>query len=188
MASPLLVLAAGEDAAEPQGIDLFVPAIYDIVWSAVVLAVLLVFFGRFVVPKFRTVLDERAAAIEGGIAKAEVAQAEAASVLEEYTAQLADARVEAASIREQARLDGAKILAELKEQAQAEATRITANARVQIEAERESALASLRAEVGSLAIDLSSVIIGESLRNDATSAAVVDRFLAELSSDQKATT
>jgi len=145
-----------------------------------------VLFWRVVLPRLTKTLDERTEAIEGGIKKAENAQAEAAAALDEYKQQLADARAEAARIREQARLDGTAIVNELKEQATVEAARITANASAQIEAERQSALVSLRAEVGSLAIDLASGVIGESLSDDKKAAAVVDRFLAELEEAEKA--
>jgi F-type H+-transporting ATPase subunit b len=131
-------------------------------------------------------LDARAEAIEGGLKKAEEAQAAATAARDEYTAQLAEARAEAARIREQARTDGQAILAELKEQAQSEAARIVANAQTQIEAERSAALVSLRSEVGSLALDLASGVIGESLSDDKKAAAVVDRFLADLEADEKA--
>ena len=70
-------------------------------------------------------------------------------------------------------------------QASAEAARITANAQVQIEAERQAALVSLRAEVGSLALDLASGVIGENLSDDKKSAGVVDRFLADLEKASK---
>ncbi len=52
---------------------------------------------------FQKVLDERSELIEGGIKKAEEAQAEAAAALEQYRSQLAEARTEAAQIREEAR-------------------------------------------------------------------------------------
>ena len=39
---------------------------------------------------------------------------------------------------------------------------------------------SLRSEVGSLATDLASRIVGESLQDDARSNGVVDRFIADL--------
>ena len=115
------------------------------------------------------------------------AQAEAQAALEQYNALLAEGRAEAAKIREQARAEGAAILAELKESAQAEAARITANAQLQIEAERQAALVSLRAEVGSLALDLASGVIGETLADDTRASALVDRFLAELESDASST-
>ena len=169
----------------PEGIGMFIPADYDIIWSALVFAVILFFFVKFGVPKFTQILDERAALIEGGIAKAENAQAEAAAQLAKYNELLNEARTEAGAIREQARMDGTKILTELKEQASAEAARITAGAMAQIEAERQAAVASLRSEVGTLAIDLASGVIGRSLSTDAQAASLVDTFLADLEASQQ---
>ena len=181
--APALLTAA---AAEEETINPLIPAAYDILWSAVCFAIILVVFLWKVLPGINKTLDARAEIIEGGIAKAETAQAEAAVALDEYKKQLADARAEAARIREQARADGNAIIAELKEQATVEANRVTANAKAAIEAERQGALISLRAEVGSLAIDLASGVIGESLSDDKKAAAVVDRFLAELEASEKA--
>ena len=137
-------------------------------------------------PRVRKLLDERAEAIEGNIAKADEAQRKAEAALEEYTAQLADARTEAGRIRDTAREDGKKIVAEAKDAATAEAARVTASAQAQIEAERQSALVSLRSEVGTLAIDLASGVIGESLSDDRKATAVVDRFLADLEASEAA--
>jgi F-type H+-transporting ATPase subunit b len=78
------------------------------------------------------------------------------------------------------------ILAELKEQASIEAARLTASAKSQIEAERQAALISLRAEVGSLAIELASSVVGASLQNDKVASSVVDQFLADLEANDKA--
>lgn len=173
-------------AAEQPPLNPLLPATPDLVWGAFCFIVLLVFFWKFVLPRVKTMLDERAEVIEGGIAKAENAQKEAAAALDKYNEQLAEARAEAGRIREAARADGVKILNDLKAQATAEAARITANASTQIEAERQSALVSLRAEVGSLAIDLASGVIGESLSDDTRSAALVDRFLADLEASETA--
>ena len=169
-----------------EDINPLIPAEYDLIWSTVIFVALLIVVAVFVVPRLNTALDARAEAIEGGLKKAEEAQAAASAARDEYNAQLAEARAEAARIRDQARTDGAAILAELKEQAQAEANRITANAQVQIEAERAAALVSLRSEVGTLALDLASGVIGESLSDDKKASALVDRFLADLEADEKA--
>lgn len=174
-----LVIAAEEATPNP-----LLPAAYDIVWSAVCFVVILLVFWKVVLPKVTTMLDERTAVIEGGIAKAEAAQAEASAQLEKYNEMLAEARAEAGKIREQARLDGTKILSELKEQAAAEAARITSNASAQIEAERQSALVSLRNEVGTLALDLASGVIGQSLSDDKKASALVDSFLADLEASE----
>jgi F-type H+-transporting ATPase subunit b len=173
-------------AAAAEQINPLIPKWYDIVGSLICFVIILFFFWKLVLPRMKKLLDERAEAIEGNIAKADEAQHKAEALLEEYTAQLADARAEAGKIREQARADGQKILADLKEQATAEAARVTANAQAQIEAERQSAVVSLRAEVGSLAIDLASNVVGEVLNEDKRAQAIVDRFLADLEASEKA--
>src|SRR6478672_3462499 len=96
--------------------------------------------------------------------------------------QIADARHEAARIREEAREQGAAIIAEMRDQAQAEAQRIVEHAHTQIEADRKAAVASLRNEVGTLATTLAGRIVGESLEDEARQSRVVDRFLADLDS------
>lgn len=178
------ILAAAAEAEETP--NPLIPAVYDIIWSAVCFAIILIFFVWKFLPAIKKTLDARAEAIEGGIKKAEIAQAEAAAALAQYQDQLAEGRAEAAKIRDQARSDGTAILNELKEQASVEAARITANAQAQIEAERQGALVSLRQEVGSLAIDLASGVIGQSLSDDKKASSLVDQFLADLESDEKA--
>jgi F-type H+-transporting ATPase subunit b len=173
-------------AAEGESANPLLPAVYDIVWSGLIFVVILVFFWKLALPRMQKLLDERAEAIEGNIAKADDAQRKAEAALEQYTAQLADARAEAGKIREVARVQGEKIVSEHREQAVAEAARVTASAKVQIEAERQAAVVSLRSEVGTLAIDLASGVIGESLTDDAKAARLVDRFLADLEASEKA--
>lgn len=181
-----LVTFAAEPASEGAAPSPLIPAWYDIIWSGVCFVIILFVFWRVVLPRMQKLLDERGAAIEGNIAKADEAQRKAEAALEEYTAQLAAARKEAGEIREAAREDGKKIVAEAKDTASAEAARLTATAHTQIEAERQSALVSLRSEVGSLALDLAGNVIGETLSDDQKAQAVVDRFLADLEASEKA--
>ncbi len=173
-------------AAAAEEHSLLLPSLPDLIWGTLAFVVILVVVIWKVIPRLNAALDARRDAIEGGIKRAEEAQAGAQEALDQYNAQLAEARAEAGRIREQARVDGAAILVELKEQASAEAARITANAQVQIEAERTAAVASLRTEVGALALDLASAVIGEALNDDKKSTAIVDRFLADLDADTKA--
>lgn len=162
------------------------PAVADLVWSAVVFVVILFFFMWKILPNMKKMLDARAAAIEGNIAKADVAQREAEEVLAQYTAQLAQARSEAVVIRDSARVDGNTIVEEAKAAATTEAARITAAAQAQIQAERQAVIVSLRTEVGSLAIDLARQVIGEALNDEKKSKALVDRFLTGLEKSEKA--
>ena len=177
----LVAYAAEEAAPNP-----LLPAWYDIIWSSLCFVIILFVFWKVALPKMKDLLDKRSAAIEGNIAKADEAQAKAEAALQEYTALLAGARAEAGEIRDAARADATKIVAKAKDDATVEAARIVQNAQTQIEAERQSAVVTLRKEVGSLAIDLASGVVGEQLSDDAKASAMVDRFLADLEASEKA--
>jgi len=152
----------------------------ELIVGAIAFGLLFFVLRKFVTPMFEKAFAARTEAIQGGIEKAERAQLEAAQALESYTAQLADARGEAAKIREEARVQGAAIIEDLRAQAQEEAARISAAAHSSIEAEREKAISSLRAEVGTLAVDLASKIVGEALEDQVRQSRIVDRFLEDL--------
>src|SRR5215468_8976322 len=146
------------------------------------LAFLIVFvlLARVLMPRISTTLAERTNLIEGGLKRADDAQAEAKKVLEQYRAQLADARHEAARLRESAKEEAAQIVAEGRSAGAAERERIIASASAQVEADRQQALTALRAEVGSLAVELASRIVGESLADEARQSRMVDRFLDDI--------
>ncbi len=154
----------------------------EIIVGFIAFAILYWVVQKKVVPRFEEVFRARAEAIEGGIERAERAQAEAEAALEQYRQQLAEARHEAARLREDAREQGAAIVAEMRSQAQAESARILRAAHDQIEADRQAAVMQLRNEVGRLATDLAGRIVGESLEDEARQRRTVDRFLAELES------
>ena len=156
------------------------PAWIEVILAVVFVLLLTFVIARFVVPRFEATYAERTAAIQGGIEKAEQAQAAAQAALDQYNAQLAEARTEAARIREDAKTQGTQILAELREQAQAEASRIRIQAQAQLEAERAQVMTQLRREIGGLATTLASRIVGESLEDDERARRTVDRFIADL--------
>ena len=160
--------------------DPLIPTGSELILGIVCFAIVFGILGKMLLPRISKTLEERENAIEGGINRAEQAQAEAAALQEQYRAQLAEANREANRQREAAREEGAQIIAEMREQAQAESRRIIEAAQAQIAADRQQALASLRAEVGSLATDLAGRIVGESLTDTARQGRMIDRFLAEL--------
>jgi F-type H+-transporting ATPase subunit b len=168
----MFLAQATQDPLIPTGSEL----ILGIVCFAIVFGIL----GKMLLPRITKTLSEREDAIQGGINRADEAQAEAQAVLQQYRAQLDDARHEASRLREEAHEQGAQIIAEMRQRAEAEARRITDAAQSQIEADRQQALVSLRAEVGSLATELASRIVGESLADTARQGRMVDRFLDEI--------
>ena len=172
-------VVAADAAAERTPI---LPLMGELIFGLVVFLVFLWVIWTKVVPNLEKAYAERTAAIEGGMQQAEEAQQQAQAALEQYQAQLTEARTEAARIREEAREQGAAIVAEMRGHAQSEASRITEAAHKQIEAERQQAVVQLRSEVGRLSTDLAGRIVGESLEDEARQRGIVDRFLAELES------
>jgi F-type H+-transporting ATPase subunit b len=152
------------------------------------IAFFIVFFAlwKVLVPRITKTLDERTDAIEGGIDRAEKAEAEARRKIAQVEAQQADSRHEAARVREQAREEAAQIKIQLRQEGEEEKRRIIESGHAQIEADRQQAFASLRAEIGSLAVELAGKIVGESLEDEARQTRVVDRFLADLDAGQGA--
>jgi F-type H+-transporting ATPase subunit b len=141
----------------------------ELIFGLVTFGILYWIVRTRVVPRLEEIYAERTAAIEGGISKAEEAQAAAQAALDQYNLQLQDAKAQ-----------GAQIIAELREKANQEAGRITESAHKQIEAERQQAIIQLRGEVGRLSTDLASRIVGESLEDETRQRGIVERFLAEL--------
>ncbi|MFB7178007.1 MULTISPECIES: F0F1 ATP synthase subunit B [unclassified Streptomyces] len=170
----LLVLAA-----EEPGNPLF-PPIPELVIGLLAFVIVFGFLAKKLLPNINKVLEERREAIEGGIEKAESAQTEAQSVLEQYKAQLAEARHEAARLRQEALEQGTALKEELRAEGQRQREEIIAAGHAQIAADRKAASQALRQDVGKLATDLAGKLVGESLEDHARQSRTIDRFLSEL--------
>jgi len=172
--STSVILAAGEN------VNPLVPHTAELIVGAIAFTLLFLVLRSRVVPMFEKAFAARTEAIQGGMERAEKAQLEAQRALVQYNEQLSKAREEAQTLREEARVQGSAIVEELRAKAQEEAARITAAAHASIEAERQQAVTSLRNEVGTLAVELASKIVGEALEDQARQSRIVDRFLDDL--------
>ena len=172
-------------AAEAEKVNPLIPHTAELIVGAIAFILLFLVMRSKVVPMFEKAFTARTEAIQGGMERAEKAQLEAQRALTQYNDQLSKAREEAQSLREDARVQGASIVEELRVKAQEEAARITASAHASIEAERQQAITSLRNEVGALAVELASKIVGESLDDQARQSRIVDRFLDDLEKSKK---
>jgi F-type H+-transporting ATPase subunit b len=157
-----------------------VPAWPELIIGTISFLIVFAVLGKVLLPRIQKTLADRTNAIEGGLKRAEETQAEAQQVLDTYRQQLADARQEAARLREQAQEQGAAIIADMREVAQTEARRIIDSAHQQIETDRMLALQALRTDVGAMAVDLASRVVGESLEDVARQRRIVDRFIEGL--------
>ncbi|MFJ3302868.1 F0F1 ATP synthase subunit B [Streptomyces sp. NPDC086549] len=178
--NPLVQLAAEKE-------NPLVPPWPELVIGLIAFVIVFGFLAKKLLPTINKVLDERREAIEGGIEKAEAAQTEAHSVLEQYKAQLAEARHEAARLRQEAQEQGAALIAEMRAEGQRQREEIVATGHSQIEADRKTASTALRQDVGKLATELAGKLVGESLEDHARQSRVIDRFLDELEEKAEAT-
>ena len=172
-------------AAEAEKVNPLIPHTAELIVGAVAFILLFLVMRSKVVPMFEKAFTARTEAIQGGMERAEKAQLDAQRALTQYNDQLSKARDEAQTLREEARVQGASIVEELRVKAQEEAARITAAAHASIEAERQQAVTSLRNEVGALAVELASKIVGEALDDQARQSRLVDRFLDDLEKSNK---
>ncbi len=179
----LSVLAEGEEhAAGRSGTDALIPYLPELIFGLIAIGIVYFVASKFFVPAMEKAYAERRDAIEGGMARAEQAEADAKAAQQKYESQLAEARAEANAIREKAREEGDVIRAEKRELADVEANRVLETAQKQIASERQQAQVQLRGEVGRLSTDLAGRIVGESLTDEARQKGLVDRFLTELES------
>ncbi|BBC32941.1 ATP synthase subunit b [Streptomyces graminofaciens] len=169
-----LLIAAGD------GENPLIPPIPELVIGLLAFVIVFGLLAKKLLPNINKVLEERREAIEGGIEKAEIAQTEAQSVLEQYKAQLAEARHEAARLRQEAQEQGATLIAEMRAEGQRQREEIIAAGHAQLDADRKAASQALRQDVGKLATDLAGKLVGESLEDHARQSRVIDRFLDDL--------
>jgi len=185
------ILLAASTLAQTQentpGNNPLVPPLSEILLVLIVFGALYYGMLKFVAPRFEKAYAARRDAIEGGIARAEAAQAEAQQALEQYRAQLAEARGEAAQIRENARAEAQRIVEDMRVQAQEESARIVARGEEQLATQRNQIVRELRGEIGALAVELSERIVGQRLAQDAQVRSTVDSFIAELEQQSGAT-
>ncbi len=173
------IVLAVEEGEEPEGIDLLIPEIPELVAGIVAFSVVFFFVWRYALPALNRTLEARQQAIAGQIAEAEQAKAEAQSLLTDYQQQLADARSEANRIVDEARAQGEQLRADIVAKAETEADELRRRAREEAAAERSRAEAELRREVASLSLDVAEKVVAGGIDRDAQRA-LVDRYIDEL--------
>ena len=171
----MIIFASGDEEMNP-----LLPPLDEIVIGGVAFLIVFGVLWKVLLPRIQKTLADRTDAIEGGLRRAEEAQAEAQAELERYRAELSNARRDAGRIQQQAQEQGASVVAESRAEAQRIRDEIVASGHAQIEADRAQAQSVLRQDIGKLAVELAGRIVGESLEDEARQRRVVDRFLAEL--------
>jgi F-type H+-transporting ATPase subunit b len=154
----------------------------ELILGTIAFAILCFVLMKKAWPQAEKIYQDRREQIEGGLERAERMQQEATATLQQYRAQLADARGEANRIREQAHEDAKRIVAEMRADAERDREDRRQRFEGQLAAERTQAIAQLRHEVGGIALQLAERVIGHELANDDRQRELVDDFIAGLES------
>jgi F-type H+-transporting ATPase subunit b len=141
---------------------------------------------RYIVPYIQGPIRARQALIAKQVEDAEAATKRLKEAEDRYKAALSEARNEAAQIREHARAEAQRTVEEVRAQASEESARILARGEEQLALQRGAIVRELRAEIGTLAVELSEKIVDQQLANDAQVSATVDSFLSGLDAQDKA--
>ncbi|QFR01452.1 hypothetical protein F9278_40645 [Streptomyces phaeolivaceus] len=144
----------------PMDIGPLNPVVEELAVAAVLFALVLLFFVRLV-PRIQRVLDEREAATKGTEAEAQALQEQIQIKRAEVAATLADARHEAARIRQRAFEEGTALIAEARADGHREYTTLLTEGHTHLTTARATAEAELRTHAAELASALASRIIGE---------------------------
>lgn len=143
-------------------------------------AIVVFVLWRYAVPPVRRMMRKEQEAVRKQMADAEAARERLEEAEAKYRDAVANARTEAAKIRDTARADSQRIVEEMRERAGREVERIRASGEEQLVTQRQQIVRELHAEIGEMATELAGQLVGEHLADSANRSASVDRFIDEL--------
>ena len=172
---PAMAFAEGSEL----GINILIPKISEFIPSIIAFLIIWFLLAKFAWPSVANMMDKRSETIKESLASAEAARIEAQELLDEYKAQLADARRESAEILAEAKRSGEVVRADITSKAQAEADDIIQKARLAIESEKKQASADLQSSVADLSVNVASKLLGENL-NDEQHRKLIEKYISEV--------
>ena len=157
------------------------PAKNELIWGTISFVVLLVLLYKFAWPGIKSSMAARTERIEGDLSAADQAKADAERILEDYRAQLADARNESARIIEESRQQADALRKDQEQRLQAELAQMRERAAADVESAKQQAIADLRSEVATLAIGAAEVVVQRSLDRP-TQEQLVENYINQVTS------
>ena len=180
-----LAYLLAQEAAQEESRNPIFPATNELVWGTIAFLLLLFLMYRTVFPSINKAYKDRRANIEGKLEQAERDRDEAEQLLEQYRRRLRDAEDETQRILDEARANAERVRRELLAKAETDAGHEVDRARQAIRAERDQAIRQLRNEVGTLAVELATRVVGDSLDRD-RQLRLVDEYIDELGTQAQA--
>jgi F-type H+-transporting ATPase subunit b len=168
------VLAAGQAAGEggssnflvPNGTFFFVLVIFLIVLGVI---------GTFVVPPIMKVLRERENMVTKTLADNKKSAEQFAAAQADYEKAMAEARLEASTVRDDARAQGRKVLEDMRARAEEQVGLTLQSAGEQLKREGDAVAADLRSHVEAMSATLASRILGVDITRSTAATAASER-------------
>ena len=149
-------------------------------WS---LLIFLLFWGLMAKYAFRPIaeaLKKREHDIQSSMDEAKLARQEMSNLKAENDKLAAVAREERTALLNEAKQQRDKMIADAKDQAKEEATKIMQTAQSEIEAQKIAAKQSLKAEVGTMALDIAEQVIRKDLKNNSAQVDLVNSLVRNI--------
>ncbi len=164
-----------EGESDPRGLIEVNPGL--MIWTLLTFAVVFFILRKFAFGRIAGLLEDRRRIVQENLEAAEHARDEARRLLEEYKAQLAGSRQEAAGILDRARRTAEEDRRRMSEELAAERERGIVQAQQAIQAETRQSLDRIKTEVADLTLMATEKVLGRTL-DDAEQRRLIDEALA----------
>jgi F-type H+-transporting ATPase subunit b len=175
--------AADDPEACQESPNLILPATDELVWGSISFAVLLFLLYKYAYPPVKQSMEARTERIRAELQAADTAKAEAQGVLDEYRAQLNDAKAEAGRIIEESRQAADAIKRDQEVRLQSELAELRQRAVADIDAAKANAMSDLRGEVALLAIGAAEAVVQHNL-DPATQTQLVEDYINQVAAQR----
>jgi F-type H+-transporting ATPase subunit b len=163
--------------------NLILPATDELVWGSISFAVLMFLLYKYAYPPVKQAMNARTERIRAELQAADAAKSDAQTVLDQYRAQLNDAKAEAGRIIEEARRAADSIKRDQEVRLQAELAELRQRAIADIDSAKAQAVSDLRGEVAQLAIGAAETVVQRSL-DPATQTQLVEDYINQVAAQR----
>jgi F-type H+-transporting ATPase subunit b len=174
-----LLLAAEEEGAHTGPANPILPDKNELFWGSLSFLVLVFLMWKFAYPSVAKAMESRTNRIRKDLDDAERLKSEASTILDQYSAQLQDAKSEANRIIEEARQTADQLRRDLMTRAEAEVAELRQRNIEDITAAKDRTLADLRQQVAEIAIAAAERVVERNLDRD-TNSALVENFISQV--------
>jgi F-type H+-transporting ATPase subunit b len=154
----------------------------ELIWGGLSFLVVAFVLGKFAWPALKKGMAAREEKIRDDLEATESARTDAETVKAEYEAKLADARLEAGRIIEEARQAADEVRRELLAQAESDAAEVRRRAQEDIDLMTERAMRDLRGNVATLSVELAEKVVEHNLDAD-TQRELIDSYIDRVGSN-----